>query len=264
MRFAYVMSIVVLLAGVEARGAGDDPWAAEAAGSNPDAGVAPSTLEEQEAAALAPGARPQAADPAAARRPATAKVVRAKQATDERRVEPSAAGGEATTSLAIELATSGFASGALNGGLLIGARLANGIVLGGEFDYTLSSLTLSSGGTSTTASTQQLRIGAGLRHLWIQTQDKKVDFYGAADAAFLHAGVESGMSVSANGFSLAFGPGLRLWVHDAIAIGYAAQLRLTYLSGASGVFANPPSAAETDASATTVGFDGTFQILGVF
>ena len=36
---------------------------------------------------------------------------------------------------------------------------------------------------------------------------------------------------SAAGFSLALGPGLRLWVHDQIAIGYVARLRINYLSG---------------------------------
>ena len=71
-------------------------------------------------------------------------------------------------------------------------------------------------------------------------------------------------TVSAAGFSLALGPGLRFWVHEQIAVGYVARFRLTYLSGDSGALAVTTADAQTSASATTIGFDGTFQILGVF
>src|SRR5262245_17937135 len=124
MRFAYLLSVLVLVTAVDARAANDDPWAAEAAAAaTPDAGAAPSTLEEQEAAALAPTSRPQATEPPGQpRRPAPAKVARPRQAVDEKHAETSAGSGEAATGLAIELGTSGFASGTLTGGLLVGAR----------------------------------------------------------------------------------------------------------------------------------------------
>ena len=69
---------------------------------------------------------------------------------------------------------------------------------------------------------------------------------------------------SAAGFSLAIGPGLRLWVHDQIAIGYVARLRIAYLTGSAGALAPTPGEDPTDASQTDIGFDGVFQVLGIF
>jgi len=69
---------------------------------------------------------------------------------------------------------------------------------------------------------------------------------------------------SAAGFSLALGPGLRLWVHDQIAIGYVARLRVAYLTGSAGALGATPSDNTTDASRTDIGFDGVFQVLGIF
>jgi hypothetical protein len=53
-------------------------------------------------------------------------------------------------------------------------------------------------------------------------------------------------------------------VHPQIALGYAARLRLTYLSGVAGAFTTPETDDPTNASATAIAFDGAFQILGVF
>ena len=94
----------------------------------------------------------------------------------------------------------------------------------------------------------------------------------SVEKAFEHVGAEVaptvGMnpteSVSASGFSLAVGPGLRFWVHPQIALGYAARFRLTYLSGVAGAFTTPETDDPTNASATAIAFDGAFQILGVF
>ena len=69
---------------------------------------------------------------------------------------------------------------------------------------------------------------------------------------------------SAAGFSLALGPGLRLWVHDQIALGYVARLRVAYLSGSAGALDPTPSDNPTDASLTDIGFDGAFQLVGIF
>ena len=71
-------------------------------------------------------------------------------------------------------------------------------------------------------------------------------------------------NVSASGFSLALGPGLRLWVHEQIAIGYVGRLRMSYLSGEAGALTSTVSEDITEGSATTVAFEGMFQLLGVF
>jgi hypothetical protein len=123
-----------------------------------------------------------------------------------------------------------------------------------------------------TTSTQFFRLGAGVRQSFLQSADHLVDLYGAADIGFQSQSAEvitvqggsPTLKVSASGFSLAAGPGLRLWVRDQIAVGYAARFRLTYLSGPIGSLMSPPNASITDGSSTQIGFDGTFQVLGVF
>jgi hypothetical protein len=204
-------------------------------------------------------------------RPASRGGRRAPQADDGR---PSAAGApaEEADAIALELSTAGFASGSLVGGLFVGGRVAGGMILGGFLDYGLQSQTASIAGTNVTTSTQLFRLGAGLRPTFVRSPDRLVELYGAADASFEYrsagvpatTGASPTTSVSAAGFSLALGPGLRLWVHEQIAIGYVARFRLTYLTGDTGGLGTAGSGDQTTGSATAIGFDGTFQILGLF
>jgi len=202
--------------------------------------------------------------------PAARPGRRQPQATDE--VHAAAAPVEEETALALELSTNGFASGGLEGGVFVGGRKPGGMILGGFFDYALHSSTASVGGTNVTASAQLFRLGAGVRPTFIRSADRRVDLFGAAEASFEYksgevpstGGSSPTTAVSAAGFSLAVGPGLRFWVHEQIAIGYVARLRLTYLSGDAGALAVVPSADASSSSTTAIGFDGTFQILGVF
>ena len=159
------------------------------------------------------------------------------------------------------------------GGLFVGGHIPSGTIIGGFLDYGLTSVTATpDSGVAITSSQQLLRLGAGLRHPLVRSADRRVDLYGAADASFDYVSVEAptttaGMPTatgSAAGFSLALGPGLRLWVHDQIALGYVARLRVAYLSGAMGALDAMPSANPTDSSLTAIGFDGAFQLLGVF
>ena len=242
----------------------------------------PSRTEPDEEALLRgstqPNPNPPSPPPAAAPAPgprATARANnrRAAQASDEK-VAVAAAPGADESALAVELSTSGFASGSLVGGLFVGGRTATGLILGGLLDYNLLSVTASGtgGGADVTRSGQTLRIGAGARYSFVRSADRLVDLYGAADLSFEHVAAEVAPtvgsnpteSVSASGFSLAVGPGLRFWVHPQIALGYAARLRLTYLSGVAGAFTTPETDDPTNASATAIAFDGAFQILGVF
>jgi hypothetical protein len=193
------------------------------------------------------------------------------QATDE--VRATATNPEADQSgVALELSTSSFASGSLGGGLFIGGRTAGGLILGGIFDYDLLSVSSSAGGASMSTSTQRFRLGGGLRASFVHSADRLVDLYGAADLTFeyrsaelpVNSGSAPTTTVNAAGFSLAAGPGLRLWVHPQIAVGYVARLRVTYLGGAAGALASTAAADATSASAVAIGFDGTFQVLAVF
>ena len=235
----------------------------------PPEGKPPSTTEDEEAALLAapgkPVPPPPSPPPPAPRRPDAAAGAR--QAPQWRDEERSSAG------LAIELSTSGFASGALLGGLFVGGHTASGMIIGGFLDYGLTSITATpANGAPTTISAQTFRLGAGLRQPMLRSADRRVDLYGAADAAFVYKGAETestmaGMPTatgSAAGFSLALGPGLRLWVHERIAIGYVARLRVTYLSGTRGALATVPNENPTDASLTEILFDGAFQLVGIF
>jgi hypothetical protein len=236
------------------------------------------SVEDQEAAVFgsptdpAPSTPPPPPAAAPARRPApAARARRVAQASGDERPQ---SGDVAAPSggVALELSTTGFASGALAGGLFLGGRTATGVIIGGFFDYGLTSLNVTTTGTSSTESAQLVRVGAGARYTFVQSADRMVDLYGAGDVSFEYRSAEIPLvggpmpteSVSAAGFSLAAGPGLRLWVHERLALGYAARLRMTYLSGEGGVFAAPATASTIDASATAIGFDGTFQILGVF
>lgn len=253
--------------------AADPPGPADQA--DPFAGPPePPTVETDEDALLRgpvkPSPPPQRLPPAA--RPVPRAPRRVAQVSEEGHTPPAPVPAEEQSGVALELSTSGFASGSLGGGVFIGGRTSSGLILGGLFDYALQSTTVSGGGTDVTASTQLFRLGAGVRHAFVRSADRLVDLYGAADASFEYhsaeapvtGGAPAAATVTAAGFSLALGPGLRLWVHNQIAIGYAARLRLTYLSGDSGAIAATASSAQSSASATTIGFDGTFQILGVF
>ena len=267
--FTFILSALPIALSTFARaaeppapGTSADPFAP------PPEGKPPAT-DDQEAALLAapdkPAPPPPGPPPPPPRRPVAATGAR--QPPQWRDEERSSGG------LAIELSTSGFASGALVGGLFVGGHTASGTIVGGILDYGLTSLTATpDSGAAITIAEQILRLGAGVRQPIVRSADRRVDLYGAADATFVYKGTEAqstmaGMPTatgSAAGFSLALGPGLRLWVHDQIAIGYVARLRITYLSGEQGALATVPDDNPTDASLTDVRFDGAFQLLGVF
>ena len=282
-RATLVSVLAMLLMGLPeaARAAEPTPGSAADPFAPPPEGTKPSA-DDQEAAVLgtpegaspntqAPPPRPPGPATPARRPVSTVRPRKAPQATDEA-VAVASKGGD-QSGVAIELSTSGFASGALVGGLFVGGRTQSGLILGGFLNYGMTSLNMAApGGATLTTSAQLLRIGAGLRHSFVQSADRLVDLYGAGDVSFDYQSAEvpstGGMmptqTMSVAGFSLALGPGLRLWVHDQIAVGYVARLRVTYLSGGAGALSATPTDNPIDASITQIGFDGSFQILGVF
>jgi hypothetical protein len=247
-----------------------DPFAPDA----PPAAPGPS-LDEIEEAALAPPTTPPK-PPASAPRATitvppsgTAGAARAGQRTDEVDGVPVRESSQA--GFVLELATNSFASGSLHGGLFAGGRTAGGLIVGGAIDYGSSSVEVTAGGMSRSTSVSTFRLGAGLRYAFLSSADRRVDLFGAADLAAVFRSAENvapdgsqAPTQSATGATLALGPGLRLWVHDQLAVGYVARLRLDYLSGEVGALTTPPSAESDSASATSIGFDGVFQLLGVF
>jgi hypothetical protein len=253
-----------------------DPTGGEQADpfASPSEGKAPS-VEDQEAEVLGAPARPAPPAPPPAPLPRPVPSPRrhaAAQRGDEDRAAAPAVQEADQSGIAIELSTSGFASGTLAGGLFMGGRASNGMILGGLFDYSLTSLSENVAGVDVGTSIQTFRLGFGVRQAFLTTADRRVELYGAGDISFDHQSAEvpstSGMtptdSLSASGFSLALGPGLRFWVHDQISIGYLARFRLSYLSGSAGALLSPPVDDTVDGSLTRIGFDGVFQILAVF
>jgi len=242
-----------------------DPFA------SPSEGKAPS-VEEQEAAVLGAPAQPPPPPPPAPRPVSPPRRHAAAQRGDDDRASAPAVQEVDQGGIAIELSTSGFASGTLAGGLFIGGRTSNGLILGALFDYSLTSLSQTVADVNVSTSMQTFRLGFGVRQAFLRTADRRVELYGAGEVSFDHQSVEvpstSGMtptdSLSASGFSLALGPGLRLWVHDQISIGYLARFRLSYLSGGAGALVSPPVDETANGSLTKIGFDGVFQILAVF
>jgi hypothetical protein len=183
---------------------------------------------------------------------------------------PAAEGDDDRAAFAIELSTAGPASGALQGGLFLGGRLSKQLVLGAGIDIEHTSVDITTGGS---LSSTTFTLSPGVRYTFVSTNEGRVDLYGAGDAGIVYTSADvvidgsmPAQSASTFGFTLAGGPGLRVWVFDHLAVGYLARLRLTHVSGGAG--AAPGLAAllppDTDVSVTTFGFDGTFQILAVF
>jgi hypothetical protein len=264
---ASLFSVVLLALPTVSRAA--DPQEQTDPFAPPSEGKAPS-IEEQEAAVL--GAPAKTAPPAPQPAPRPAASAR-RQANDEGRTSAAAAVKESDqTGIAIEFSTSGFASGALVGGLFIGGRTASGVILGGFVDYGLTSAALNfPDNFEVRTASQLLRLGAGVRHTILQTADRRAELFGAADVSFDYRSAEmpgSGSTptdtLSAAGFSLALGPGVRWWILDQVSLGYAARFRFLFLSGEAGVFTMPPVDVTTDGTLTQVGFDGVFQILAIF
>jgi hypothetical protein len=258
---------------------------APAAASDEDLEAA--VLGERVAPARKPAApasaRPRAAmtSDAAVVAPAPAPA-RASGSREHRRAQRPDSGDVTTTgepgdrlALALELDTAGLGSAALQGGIFVGARLGSGLILGGLLDYasSVASLTTTGAtGSTTSQSTSTLRFGAGARMPVIRTEDGRVDLFIAGELGLVRGshevvgGPATSYNVSALGLTVAGGPGLRLWVHDHVAVGYAAQFRVTHLGGKAGAFPQltTGTAPNTDASSTDLALEGAFQLLGVF
>src|SRR6185436_10034952 len=125
--------------------------------------------------------------------------------------------GDGHPALAIELATTGLASGTLQGGLFLGARLSSSLILGGFLDYGSSTSTTSLPGTPALEQSSSIfRLGAGARYPLLRTDDGRVDLFAAGELGVIRrtqevsTGGGSANNYSASGPTLAAGLGIRL------------------------------------------------------
>jgi hypothetical protein len=155
-------------------------------------------------------------------------------------------------SFGLEVATSGLASGPLQGGLLLGVASGRSSLLGVRFDYADTKTTLADASMSTTS------WALGLSGRFAVAGRAGFDLALAGDALFVQSETSSNGSdttaVSGSGFKLGFGPQLRYWIHPCFALGYLVQAIYTSVS-----LDNPDSSSESVEKAVT-GFAGTFTL----
>jgi hypothetical protein len=161
---------------------------------------------------------------------------------------------------AVEVDTNAFASGTLNGGLVIGAHGADGSVLGFRFAYTDQTQKIGTRSQSTTAYAMGL---AG--RLTVAGSRNGLDLALGLDASILKAQVGATDAISgasapsdASGFHVGVGPMLRYWIRPNIALGYLVEASYTSLSGDS-----TGSSGEKEEQTRTA-IDGTFTLTANF
>jgi hypothetical protein len=126
-----------------------------------------------------------------------------------------------TMGVGLEVATSGFASGDLQGGLLFGIHSAAGTLVGVRMNYLDQTSKLGSESVSTTA----LAIGLAAR-LPVAGSRDGFDLTLGADVSYVNAkkGALGGEAATGgSGFQLGFGPQIRYWIHHNVALGYLVQ-----------------------------------------
>jgi hypothetical protein len=123
----------------------------------------------------------------------------------------------------LEAATSGFASGNLQGGLLMGAHLPSGTLLGVRLDY--ADHTQKVGGES--QSTSAIALGLGARFP-VAGSKAGLDLAVAVDLAYVKAqtaATDNDPASGATGFQVGLGPQLRYWINPTVAVGYVVQIQ---------------------------------------
>jgi hypothetical protein len=176
--------------------------------------------------------------------------------TTPRRRVPGAPEPESRPGFAVEVATSGFASGTLQGGLLLGLQFPSATLIGVRFDYADSTRKLGDESVSTSA----FALGLAVRFAIAGSREGlDLAFAGEADFVKSQVGGEDPVTkADAEGFRLAFGPQLRYWVHPNLALGYLAQATLTKIK------ANARSSAINEMEQTDVGIGGAFTLTAAF
>ena len=157
---------------------------------------------------------------------------------------------------AIELSTVGLTSA----GFLIGVATTRGAVFGLTIDYRRSKTTDAADTETVTSGT---RFGMAVRAPVLATRDRRGDLILAGDIGLetdntrvTTATFPQPTSADGSGMTFAFGPGLRFWIIEQLAVSYLARLRVTSLDYR-GAYA--PAGADS-----LIGIEGAFQVTGVF
>ncbi|HEY7372941.1 MAG TPA: hypothetical protein VIF57_12320 [Polyangia bacterium] len=178
-----------------------------------------------------------------------------------------------SSALAIELGTGGLS--APQGGALGIGWGSSTAVIGIAFDLRHSSLTGPNAGSSTPTSVETaLAVGLWLRFNMLETADGRVSLFGALDAQYAQQTTTvnnenvfpNRVSATASGGIFRVGPGVRFWATPRLAIGYAAQLQLSELSGQLLAFTQDPAVAGDTSELTQAHFDlvGRFTVMALF
>jgi hypothetical protein len=162
----------------------------------------------------------------------------------------------ATTGFGLEFTTAGFASGNVQGGVLLGAHTPAGAIFGMRFNYRDETTRVSSSSSSATA----FALGVAGRFPVAGSQEG-LDLAMAVDAAFLKVETPDAVSGASgskgSGFQFAFGPQLRYWLHPNVAVGYMGQLSYAKISSD-----NSDSSSKVEQSVTAI--VGTFTLTAGF
>lgn len=163
----------------------------------------------------------------------------------------------ATSGFGIELATSGFASGTLQGGLLMGVHMSNGSLLGLRLNY--SDETQKTGTRS--ISTNAFAMGLAARFPVVGSK-AGLDITVALDLAYVKSKTDaadpSSQATGGSGFQVGIGPQLRYWIHPNVAVGYLAQASHTSIT----LDQKGPDGESLEGSKTVIG--GSFTVTAGF
>jgi len=137
----------------------------------------------------------------------------------------------ASAGFGLEVGTSGFASGELQGGLMLGVHISNGTMLGARLDYLDRTRKVGSESRSTSA------LGLGLAARFPVAGSKAgLDLALALDLMYVKAHADAGtgpdvqVASDATGFRVGIGPQLRYWIRPSVAVGYLVQISHTSTS----------------------------------
>jgi hypothetical protein len=169
----------------------------------------------------------------------------------------------ASPGFGLEATTAGFASGKLDGGIILGVHFPGGSLFGLRLGYQDQTRKIGSESVSQTA----MVIGVSGRFA-VMPARAGFDLALGVDGAYIKGQVTDSSldspSAEASGFHLGIGPQLRYWLTPNLAVGYLVQASFTQLtserSSSSGLGSSPRGSIED----STMGIDGTFTLTAGF
>jgi hypothetical protein len=170
----------------------------------------------------------------------------------------------ASPGFGLEAATAGFASGKLDGGIILGVHFPGGSLFGLRLGYKDETRKIGSESMSQTAMT----VGVAGRFALMAAR-AGFDLALGLDGAYIKAQITSSSSGSASaeasGFHLAIGPQLRYWITPNLAVGYLVQASFTQLTSESSSSSSELGfSSRSSIEDSTMSIDGTFTLTAGF